>query len=122
MNNATVDRGAAGADNVYGRGELRLPAPPSGNYPPAADAGPDASVSKNAAFDLDASRSSDPNGNPLTYLWTQVSGPSATIQNPRSVRTRVNAIGTEGTAVFRVTVTDSVGAASTDEVRMTITK
>jgi Subtilase family len=32
---ATVDRGAAGTDNVYGRGELRLPAPPSqGDHTP----------------------------------------------------------------------------------------
>ncbi len=29
LNNATVDRGAAGTDNVYGRGELVLPAPPA---------------------------------------------------------------------------------------------
>ena len=28
QNNATVDRGVAGSDNVYGRGELILPAPP----------------------------------------------------------------------------------------------
>jgi hypothetical protein len=34
--NATVDRGAAGSDNVYGRGELRLPNPPQtgDNQPP----------------------------------------------------------------------------------------
>jgi len=33
--NATVDRGAAGTDNVYGRGELRLPNPPtSGDQTP----------------------------------------------------------------------------------------
>jgi hypothetical protein len=29
LDNATVDRGAAGSDNVYGRGELILPAPPT---------------------------------------------------------------------------------------------
>ena len=28
LNNATVDRGAAGSDNVYGKGELILPGPP----------------------------------------------------------------------------------------------
>ena len=32
--NATVDRGAAGTDNVYGRGELLLPTPPSGDTTP----------------------------------------------------------------------------------------
>ncbi|HET6829792.1 MAG TPA: S8 family serine peptidase [Solirubrobacterales bacterium] len=34
--NATVDRGVAGTDNIYGRGELRLPAPPQvgDNDPP----------------------------------------------------------------------------------------
>lgn len=32
--NATVDRGAPGADNVYGRGELRLPSPPQGDRSP----------------------------------------------------------------------------------------
>jgi hypothetical protein len=33
LNNATVDRGAAGTDNVYGRGELILPAPPTTSTP-----------------------------------------------------------------------------------------
>ena len=31
LNNATIDRGAAGTDNVYGRGELILPTPPPVN-------------------------------------------------------------------------------------------
>jgi hypothetical protein len=38
--NATVDRGAAGADNVYGAGELILPAPPSAAITVVPSSGP----------------------------------------------------------------------------------
>ncbi len=35
MRTYTIDRGAAGPDNVYGHGELKLPAPPTTPVPPA---------------------------------------------------------------------------------------
>jgi len=37
LSNATVDRGAVGADNVFGAGEIVLPPPPGGNCDPGVD-------------------------------------------------------------------------------------
>jgi LmbE family N-acetylglucosaminyl deacetylase len=50
-----------------------------GNQPPIANAGPNQTVQVNALVQLDGSASSDPGGNPLTYQWTQTSGPTVTL-------------------------------------------
>ena len=53
--------------------------------PPVADAGASQSVSKGAFVTVDGSRSSDPDGGTLTYLWKQTSGPSVTLSDPTAV-------------------------------------
>ena len=51
----------------------------AGNQAPDADAGSDQSVASGAPVNLDGTGSSDPDGDPLTYSWTQTGGPPVTL-------------------------------------------
>lgn len=57
-----------------------------------------------------------PKGATITsYSWTQISGPTATIQSPHSAKTAVTGL-TEGTATFEFEVHDNQGRVGTDRV------
>jgi hypothetical protein len=49
----------------------------TGNSPPVADAGPDQLGAAPGPIVLDGSASYDPDGDPMTFQWTQISGPDA---------------------------------------------
>ncbi len=86
------------------------------NRPPAADAGPDRTLRKRSMqvrVQLDGSRSSDPDRDPLTYLWTNGDKQVATTAKP-TVRLR------RGRHTLTLKVTDSRGASDTDTVQITI--
>ena len=51
------------------------------NNPPVADAGPDQTAIDGSLVTLDGTGSSDPDGDSITYSWTQTSGTNVTLSN-----------------------------------------
>ena len=92
--------------------------PGGGNLPPTANAGPDQSVAAGATVTL-AGSGNDPDGgpSPLSFAWTQVSGPSVTINNANQATASFNA-ATAATYVFQLAVSDGA-ATATDQVSVT---
>ncbi len=89
----------------------------SENNPPVADAGPDQNINEGSIVYLSGANSSDPDGDSLTYLWTQTGGTSVTLDDPASVQPIFDApfIESEGESLtFQLTVTDEYGLQSTD--------
>ena len=83
-----------------------------GNKPPIAKVGPSIASTDGTAT-LSGAGSSDPEGQPITYSWKQLSGPTtATIASPSTVNPTVTGM-VNGTYVFTLIVTDPGGLAST---------
>ena len=80
----------------------------TGNDPPVADAGPDQNNVVAGTITLDGSGSYDPEGDPMTYAWTQTSGPTVSISGVNSVRASFTAAAGV-TYTFRLTVKDDHG-------------
>jgi hypothetical protein len=77
----------------------------TGNRAPVADAGGDQGVLLGAEVALDGSGSVDPDGDPLTYRWTQDGGPRAQFTPALSVIT-FTAPAQRTVLTFTLTVTD----------------
>lgn len=88
---------------------------PPVNQPPTADAGSDFAITLPTNTVRLLGRGSDPEGSAVSFLWTKVSGPAASIVSPNSANTDVAGL-VEGNYVFRLTVTDDKGATKTDDV------
>jgi hypothetical protein len=63
---------------------------------------------------LIGSKSYDPDGDPITFEWRQISGPKATIANPRSADAKVTFEGGYARYEFELMVMDDKGAMSFD--------
>lgn len=93
------------------------------NHPPVANAGANQTVNDTKLVTLDGSASSDPDNDPLTYAWSQVSGTPVTLSNPTAVKPTFTApiVSASGdTLVFQLTVTDPGLLSSTASTRVTV--
>ena len=107
----TVDDGeASDTDTVV----VNVDAAP--NTAPVADAGPDQTVdSEQAGVSLDGSGSTDPDGDPITYSWTQTSGPAVSLSGADTATPSFDAPVGPATLEFELTVDDGE-ASDTDTV------
>ncbi len=96
-----------------------------GNRAPIADAGSDWMFDTDDLVTLDGSRSRDPEGDTLTYVWTQTGGtPKVTLNSPTQDGTSATAAFTApsnpAVLAFDLTVADSLGQDSTDTVTIRV--
>lgn len=110
--NVVWDDGGSGPNQIF---FTRLGNP---NQPPVANAGSDqnlpATSPNGAGVTLDGSASTDPDGDSLTFVWTEgstVVGNSATVQLTASI----------GTHTYTLTVTDTAGLSSTATTHVIVT-
>ena len=91
------------------------------NTPPVVVAGSDQSLGATTTFTLAGNAIDDKQIS--SYLWTQVSGPNATIASPNESTTAVNiALPIRISEYrFRFTATDNEGASASDELLVTVT-
>jgi uncharacterized protein (TIGR03382 family) len=87
-----------------------------GPLPPNANAGPMQGAMFNVNVTLNASASTDPNGDTLTFSWTQLSGTAVTLTNPNTATPSFTTPGVPDLLVFQVTVSDPGGLSDTATV------
>ncbi|MBI4870217.1 MAG: matrixin family metalloprotease [Candidatus Riflebacteria bacterium] len=91
---------------------------PPPNTPPIANAGLSRVVPQGSTVQLSGTASSDPDGNPLTYSWLQLSGPETALQGAATAQPSFVA-SINGVYRFKLTVTDPSNASDSATVDIT---
>ena len=91
------------------------------NLPPVSNAGVDQTITlPTSSVTLNGSASSDPDGTVISYAWSKISGPASySFANSWGVSTAVTGL-TQGTYLFRLVITDNIGATDDDTVMVTV--
>ena len=93
------------------------------NQPPIADAGSDQTVdSEQAGVTLDGSGSTDPDGDELTYSWTQISGPTVSLSGADTATPSFDAPVGPATLSFELEACDPEPLCDTDEMTVTVSE
>jgi hypothetical protein len=85
---------------------------------PIADAGSNQTVKTGTVVRLNATGSSDPDSDTLSYVWTKISGPPVTLSGASTVTPEFTPT-VAGTYTFELTVSDGT-ASDTDSVTVTV--
>jgi uncharacterized repeat protein (TIGR01451 family)/CSLREA domain-containing protein len=118
-----------GVTNVmYGASALGVPAVQGTvairtglNHPPVAEAGAPQAVTSGSPVTLDGSGSSDPDGQPLSYLWEQTGGTaSVTLADADTMMVTFDAPTDTGIYTFTLTITDAYGLSDDDDATITV--
>jgi hypothetical protein len=91
------------------------------NHAPVADAGAALTSVKRAVVTLDGSASHDPDGNTLTYAWSQTAGQTVTLSDPKSAKPTFTTPGKSGTLSFSLIVNDGQLNSASSTVSVTVT-
>ena len=93
---------------------------PSGNKAPIANAGSDQNVIHDPiTVNLNGSNSIDPDGDPITFSWTQIGGTIVVLNNANTTTPSFETTDV-GTLTFQLTVSDNRGKSSSDTVIITV--
>ncbi len=90
-----------------------------GNQPPQVSAGTALTVQLPQNSVTLAGSASDPEGQPITLLWSKVSGGNAVLADPVALSTPVSALEA-GVYQFNLSATDSLGASAQATVQVTV--
>ncbi|MBI4687480.1 MAG: hypothetical protein HY756_06840, partial [Nitrospirae bacterium] len=114
---------AAGYNAGLSEFEVYGAASQSQNHPPVANAGQDQTVNEGAVVTLNGAASSDADGDPLTYNWTQLQGRTVTLSNAASSTPSFTApagLASSESLVFQLIVSDGQSYSLSDTVTITV--
>jgi LmbE family N-acetylglucosaminyl deacetylase len=92
-----------------------------GNQAPVADAGPDATVAAGASVQLDGLDSFDPDGNAISFAWSQIGGPVVALFNVDTATPTFTAPAAPTTLTFQLIVNDGLVSSAPSTVIITVT-
>lgn len=96
------------------------PPPTTGNQVPVANAGSDKTITLPTTSVTLSGSATDADGSISSYKWAKVSGPTTgTLANASAASTTLSSLS-QGTYVYRLTVTDNGGATDTDDITVNV--
>ena len=106
------------AIEILPQGEPHLPTTgPAANREPTVDAGADQTIQLPTTSVTLTGTASDPDGDALSYVWTQTAGAATAIESPASPSTQVTGLAA-GSYVFELSVSDGKGGTAQDSVQV----
>ena len=122
--NDAADRSSTGSDDEANTGDEAATARAT-NAAPSAEAGENRTVPEGRVTALDATGSSDSDGEIRSYAWRQTDGPNVAIEDPETSTASFTAPSIDAeraNLTFVLTVRDDDGTTATDTVTVTVNR